>query len=506
MVLSKRKAATWQRTVTVAAVFALFVVAIGAAASGVAAQGATVSSEDVSLAAQDDVATSSIEITADEGVSSADVNVSIDTSVAEIVGAEPVDETSNSQTDTSIAPDNSSVSIEYTDIQAEQSDFTVAEVDFEAQTGTQSNSSISLGTANFMNESFGSFDSVFTDEGTLRVGSTEFSLGNLTPQKTTVLGGDIVNVSVDVENVGSENGTQTVEAVVDGDVLDTESVTLDPGDSESIGLSVDTANLDFGAFDYTVRSNDDEITGTLNVVDEFAQANVTSSDVTIPNVGGTGESTVEVDAENGLAVGDVTVSVNTSVARISDVREGADVDSGSAGVLFEVTELTDGSATVEYTNISGTNPLDGFELAVVEFERVSEDTETSIGTDAKNFVYLTGGDSVPYSTVNEREGTITDALFSEPLLDSFDAPPTNTGEVNDTLYEDLSGDGDGTDTSQTVRLFGALIRGADLNGDAPDGGLTDEQARALNWNQNSPETEVTTSDMVSLFGEQIRSG
>jgi len=89
-------------------------------------------------------------------------------------------------------------------------------------------------------------------------------------------------------------------------------------------------------------------------------------------------------------------------------------------------------------------------------------------------------------------------LFRMPIIDRFEGPPTNTGELDPTLYEDLDGDGDGTDVTQTVAVFGELIRGNDL-------GLTNDQARALNWNQGSPETEVTPSDMVSLFGEQIRS-
>ena len=58
--------------------------------------------------------------------------------------------------------------------------------------------------------------------------------------------------------------------------------------------------------------------------------------------------------------------------------------------------------------------------------------------------------------------------------------------------------------TQTFRVFGALICGNDLNSDASDRNLTDDQARALNWNNDSPEAEVTVSDMVSLFGEQIR--
>jgi hypothetical protein len=95
-------------------------------------------------------------------------------------------------------------------------------------------------------------------------------------------------------------------------------------------------------------------------------------------------------------------------------------------------------------------------------------------------------------------------LFTEPLIGGFSNPPQNTGEIDSTLYEDLSGDGDGTSIDQTVDVFGELIRGNDLNGDGPNGGLTDEQARALNWDPASPETEVTVADMVELFGDQIR--
>jgi len=100
---------------------------------------------------------------------------------------------------------------------------------------------------------------------------------------------------------------------------------------------------------------------------------------------------------------------------------------------------------------------------------------------------------------DEESGNFTVGIFTEPLIESFEAPPTNTEELDPTLHEDLDGDGDGTDVSPTVKVFGELIRGTDL-------GLTDEQARALNWNDASPETEVTPADMVSLFGEKIRAG
>jgi hypothetical protein len=77
--------------------------------------------------------------------------------------------------------------------------------------------------------------------------------------------------------------------------------------------------------------------------------------------------------------------------------------------------------------------------------------------------------------------------------------PVSRGGFNDSLVEDLDGDGDATDIRPTVSVFGELIRGSDL-------GLTKAQARKLNWNAGSPETEVTVADMVTLFGKKIRAG
>jgi len=495
------------RIAVVTAVLALF--AMGAAASGVAAQSsATVSSEDVGIPSQGETANSSISIeSATEDVSGADIVVSVNTSVAEITEVRESRSGSGVAYTTSIASGGSSATINYTEIPSGPEAppaFEVAEIELQANTGNVDSTPIALNAEAFFVDESGSaqsFDQVIEDEGTLTVGSTQFALSNPSPKETAAIRGNVTNVNVDVENTGELSGTKTIEAEVDGNVLGTKSVTLDPGESQSVVVPIDTSSLDFGVLNYTVRSESDEVTGILKIVDEFARAKVASGDATIPNVGNTGSATVEVDAENGLNVGDVTVSVNTSVARISEVREGGDVNSGT-GVLFEVKDKTNDSATVEYTNIGGTGTLDGFELAVVEFELVSEDAEAPIGIDADNFFYLTGNDdSVPYSTVNEQDGTVTGSLFTEPLVDrsSFVGPPTNTGDIDPTLYEDLSGDGDGIDVSQTVAVFGALVRGNDL-------GLTDKQARALDWNEDSPETEVTTEDMVSLFGEQVRSG
>jgi hypothetical protein len=185
--------------------------------------------------------------------------------------------------------------------------------------------------------------------------------------------------------------------------------------------------------------------------------------------------------------GDAPIDISVDVDNVGEIQGDQDLEltvENSSGVVFSDTvtgvQVAAGANTTEtFTDVpAGT-------LAPGEYDHVvSSDNDTVEG----NLTVETG------------------ALFTEPLLSAFSNPPQNVSALGDdpALFEDLNGDGDGTDVDQTVEVFGELIRGNDLNGDGPNGGLTDEQARALNWDSSSPETEVTVADMVELFSEQIR--
>jgi PKD repeat protein len=237
-------------------------------------------------------------------------------------------------------------------------------------------------------------------------------------------------------------------------------------------------------------------------VEKVPRVTVKSEDVVVNGVGNTGNGTILVDANEGLHTGDVTVSVNGSVAEISSVREGGDVNSSNSSQLFEVTNQTASSVTIKYTNTVGTEPVNSFELAEIEFSLLSE-SDTKILLSTENFNYLNdSGENMQYTLVSEDEGRIFSTEFTEPLpVPGFAGPPQNIpvseGGFNNSLVEDLDGDGDATDVGPTVSVFGEIIRGNDL-------GLTDQQARKFNWNSGSPSDRVTVADMVTLFGKQIR--
>jgi len=223
-----------------------------------------------------------------------------------------------------------------------------------------------------------------------------------------------------------------------------------------------------------------------NVTESYATGGVTASD-TNTNIGG-------LIGSNGGTVRKSYATGNVSIP--SDFKVGG---------LVGATSFS-GGVTDSYwdTETTGQSTSDGGTGLTTSEMTGSAATSNMVAFDfTSTWETVTNPDDYPVLAWQ-----VDTQLFTQPLIDRFSGPPTNipkdNGGFNDTLYEDLDGDGDGTDVSPTVAVFGELIRGKDLNGDAPDGGLTDEQARALNWNQGSPETEVTPADMVSLFGEQIR--
>jgi len=334
--------------------------------------------------------------------------------------------------------------------------------------------------------------------------------------------------------------------------------------------------------------------------DNDPAATVESGSVNIGSNGGTGESAITLDAEDGMSIANVEVSVDTSVAEIVDVEPGEDVDTSSNAVNYDVIDETNDSVRVEYANIQAqANPVQDFELARIEFEAQTNDGEAAVGItpdgvfDGSQNEYSSvgkeqgrltvGADPANYelSNLNPAEATVTEGddpidvsvdventggiagnqdleltvenatgtvfsdtvsgvqvgagdsttetftdvqagtlapgeydhivssdndtvegnltvesgtLFEEPLP-GFNNPPTNTGELDPTLYEDVNGDGDGLDTSQTVSLWTQLVIDEDAFND-----LTQEQVDALDWNGDG---QLTTSDAVSLWTQQV---
>jgi len=94
-----------------------------------------------------------------------------------------------------------------------------------------------------------------------------FQIVGLSPSDATVTQGDTVVVDVTVQNVGDEDGTQTVELDINGIGFD-ESLTLAGGEADSVSFSVPTDDVEPGDYTHTVSTEDDSASGSLTVEEE----------------------------------------------------------------------------------------------------------------------------------------------------------------------------------------------------------------------------------------------
>ena len=135
---------------------------------------------------------------------------------------------------------------------------------------------------------------IFTDDdsqtGTLAIEEpepAEFLVSNLDPVDVTVIQGEIIDVTADVENAGELPGSQTIEFRVEGDPLAEQELDLDPGQTESVTFAdIDTSPLDPGDYEHGVFTEDDSETGILTVEAppepaEFAVSGLDPMDVTV---------------------------------------------------------------------------------------------------------------------------------------------------------------------------------------------------------------------------------
>ena len=96
----------------------------------------------------------------------------------------------------------------------------------------------------------------------------EFTITDVEPGDATVNENETITVAVTVENTGDAEATQIVDLSV-GDRSESASVTLGPGERETLELSeIEAAALGLGSTAYSASTEDDEFEGTLVVESE----------------------------------------------------------------------------------------------------------------------------------------------------------------------------------------------------------------------------------------------
>jgi subtilisin family serine protease len=332
-----------------------------------------------------------------------------------------------------------------------------------------------------------------TDTARVNISSEpDFVIRELTTN-SPVTENETIEIQADIANRGGGD-EQTVVANLSGTGRNNETtLNLGPLESTTETFSIPTQSGDANGttqqYRSYVRTDNDTSSEEVGVArDGVATVSVTDSGIS--SVGNTSTSFVSVSSEEAVVGINATVSVDTQNATITEV------ESLSSGNVNNAT-VENGTARFRYVNIRGKSR---FTLGSVNISMTGDTDEVARISLEANMTrqegFLAGTEPGTLRLGNKTEEGV---VFSQPLLDApgFVAPPANTRELDPTLYEDLDGDGSGTDTDQTVAAFGSLIRDS-----FPE--VTEEQGRKLDWNDDGP--EVTVQDMVALFGEQIRSG
>ena len=134
-------------------------------------------------------------------------------------------------------------------------------------------------------------------------GSADFQLSGVS-DNGPVTEGDTVNVDYTVSNNGGVSGSQDIVLDVDGAQEDVDSsVSLSSGGSSSGTLSWSTSSGDAGSYSYTVSTENDSVSGTVDVNSLNGPTASASKNVSHPEVG----ETVEFDA-SGSTQGDGSIT------------------------------------------------------------------------------------------------------------------------------------------------------------------------------------------------------
>jgi hypothetical protein len=232
----------------------------------------------------------------------------------------------------------------------------------------------------------------------------------------TIETGENVTVDVTVENTGGNQGaSQTLELTVDGQVVASQDVTVNTGETQVFTLEGDTSGFAAGEYDMIASTDDSQSTATLTIEEPQAPANfqITSLspsattvtqgdemtvDVEITNTGdvagtqsillGIGENLSQTQEVTDLAGGaSTTVTFTVDTSSLSTGTYSLDVftedDSDTTNVTIEATS----NWWTEYTNENGVVDDDGINTAVVDYlaEDLSDDRFNTLVNS-----YLTG--------------------------------------------------------------------------------------------------------------------
>lgn len=170
--------------------------------------------------------------------------------------------------------------------------------------------------------------------------SAKFEVSNMNVSPDPVGAGDVATVSVDVTNVGNAAGDYAATLKVNGDTIDAEDISLEPGVTEKVSFAVMEDEL--GVYDLGIGG----LTGSLTVV-KPAKLEVDALVITLAEVPSGESASITVDASNtGQVKGTFEVSLMVNGEK-SQTKEVVIAGGETDRVIFTLTPETAGLYDIE---------------------------------------------------------------------------------------------------------------------------------------------------------------
>ncbi|WP_424016637.1 CARDB domain-containing protein [Halorientalis pallida] len=372
--------------------------------------------------------------------------------------------------------------------------------------------------------------------------------------------GETLTVDATVENTGSGDGLQTVTLTVDGQVRDSQQVSLSGGESTSVSLSWQTQDGDAG--DYTASVNTaTQVAQTSVTVDPAPSAdpaNFQVSNLQAPSDATVGDTiTVSADVQNtgdqqgtqtvafGVDTNDdgaletlasqdetlasgasttVTFDVNTSALSAGTYTHGVSTanDTATAEITltappveqppnFQVQNLdtnspvTEGETLTVDATVANTGDQQGTQTVTLSVLGTSDDQQVTLAGGASQIVTL----SVPTETGDAGSGTATvttenDTISTSVQVNAPDAPANfqvsgvnSNSPVNETETLDVTATVQNTGQQQGTQTVTLDVAGAQRDSQTVQLAAGTSQDVTLSWTTQSGDAGDYTATVAS---------
>jgi plastocyanin/glucose/arabinose dehydrogenase len=227
-----------------------------------------------------------------------------------------------------------------------------------------------------------------------------FEVSDLDPTETTIDQGESIEISATIDNTGDDDGTQEISLVIDDETVDSQELTLDAGNDETVTFEeIGTSDFELGEYTFLVTTEDDVASGTLIIEDD-------------------GEVRWHRDLDVSVNPEEATNWNNYEITKILDQGDFMDIDVAPDGRVFYVTRghQNTGGTEEELFEVGYVDPDTG-EHEIV-FERETFTATQSGADDIDTNTRETGGQGLALDPNFEDNGYIY--LNYHPRLDEMD--------------------------------------------------------------------------------------